>query len=311
MTLIFIFLTLLFWAGPSAAEVVDRIVAQVNDEIITMSDLESMGKTLQAQSGPMPRGKEGQAIQRQMLDALIDRKLTQAEAKKRGLNVSDKELDQALQDFKRRNNFKDDATLNQALSQAGLTIKDLRQQIAEQIQQERMVQMAVGAKVTISEAAMRRYYEESFKEGGGEQLHLRMIKMPYPPGATDAQKEEVARKAEQILNGAKQGAAFPDLAKKYEVSETDMGFISQKDVAPELLEYLKRVKPREVVPVQTPQGIQLIQFVARRTGGAGSGPSFEQAAPEIRRILSAREMERHFSEWVKGLRAKAHIKIML
>ncbi len=58
----------------------------------------------------------------------------------------------------------------------------------------------------------------------------------------------------------------------------------------------------------TPEGIQLIHLLERRTG---QPMTFEEAAPEIRRSLQGKTMEKQFSDWVKTLREKAHIKIML
>lgn len=307
LMLILVFLSQLFLASWAAAAVVDRIVAEVNDEIITMSELEAMSKTIDTGSGINPKGKEGQAIQRQMLDALIDRKLARAEAKRRGINISDRDIDQALEEFKKRTNLVGDAALNQALAQSGLTLKELRQQIADQIQQERLQAVAVGAKVTVSDAEVRRFFEDFAKEGGN-QAHLRIIRLPFPPGATAAQKEESKQKAEMILKEVQLGGAFAEVARKYSVSETDMGFISLNDMPPQLVEYLNRLKPKEVAPIQTPEGFQLVQLVARRSG---TPPSFEEAAPEIRKLLIRREMDKRFSEWVKTLREKAYIKIML
>jgi len=63
-----------------------------------------------------------------------------------------------------------------------------------------------------------------------------------------------------------------------------------------------------VVPVSTPEGFKIFQLVNRRTG---QPRSFEEAAPEIRRMLMERDMEKLFSDWVKTLREKAHIRIML
>lgn len=297
----------LFLVGTGAGEVVDRIVAQVNDEIITLSELEQMAKSVEGQSGMRPGGKDTKNLQRQMLESLIDRKLAQGEAKKRGINITDRELDQALQDFKKRSNLTDDAALTKALSQAGLTLKDLKQQITDQIIQERMVTVAVGAKATVSEADIRRVYETSSKEGAN-QVHLKIISVPFPPGATTAQKEELAKKVEVIFNELKGGGAFPEVARKHSVSDTDVGFIPQGDVAPQLLEYLKRLRPGEIAPVQTPEGFQLIQLVATRSG---QPRSFEEVAPDIRRMLMRQEMEKRFGEWVKTLREKAFIKIML
>jgi len=294
-------------SGGGSGEVVDRIVAQVNDDIITMSELERVAKSMQAQSGQNPMGRESKALQRQMLESLIDRKLALAEAKRRGMSITDRELDQALDDFKKRSNLPDDAALTKALTQAGITLKELRQQLSEEMIQERMVQVAVGAKVTINDADIRRVYEESTKEGGN-QVHLRVIQVPFPPEATAAQKEELRKKVEVILSEVQGGRAFSEVARKYSVREGDLGFISLNDMAPQLADYLKRLRPGEVAPVQSPEGFQLIQLVERRSGPPRS---FEEAAPEIRRALMRQAMDKRFSEWVKTLREKAFIKIML
>ena len=84
--------------------------------------------------------------------------------------------------------------------------------------------------------------------------------------------------------------------------------MSQSDLDPRLAEYLEQLKPKEVAPLLTQEGIQLMQVVARRSGEARP---FEEVAPEIRRILQQQEMEKYFAEWVKTLREKAHVKIML
>jgi peptidyl-prolyl cis-trans isomerase SurA len=304
---VFVCLSQFLLPGAGVGEVVDRIVAQVNDEIITMSELEQTAKATQAQSGQNPLGRESKAFQRQMLDSLIDRKLALAEAKKRGISLSDRELDQALEEFKKRNDLADDAALTKALSQAGMTLKELKQQISDQMIQDRMVQVAVGAKTMVSDADVRRVYEESTKEGGN-QVHLKMIQVLFPPEATTAQKEELRRKVEAILKEVQEGRSFSEAARKHSVSEADLGFIPLSDMAPPLIEYLKRLRPGEVAPVQSPEGFQLMQLVARRSGPPRS---FEEVAPEIRRALMRQEMGKRFSEWVKTLKDKAFIKIML
>jgi len=293
--------------GPAHAVVVDRIVAQVNDEIITMSELEGMAKAMEAQAGPGGKGKLGKDLQRQMLDALIDRKLAISEAKKRGITVSDKELKLALDDIRKRNNITDDASLDKALSQEGLTLKDLKQQITEQLLQERLLTLATVGKVAVSDAEVRRFYDEHTKEGGS-QVHLRLMDLPFPGDATAAKKEEIQKKAEEIIREIRQGRPFSEVAKKHGAQEMDLGFMAAGDVAPQLAEHINRMKPGEIAPVLTPKGLQLVQLAARR---AGKGVSFEEAAPEIRKMLMRRDMDKRASEWLKGAREKAAIKIML
>jgi len=293
--------------GTGVAEVVDRIVAEVNDDIITMSELQNMARAMQTQSGVKPTGQDAKAMQRQMLDALIDRKLALAEAKRRGITVSPKEVDEALARFKQRSNIPDDETLAKGLSQAGLSVKEFRQQIADQLIQDRLLTIVVGTKVTVSEAEVRRFYDEHFKKGGA-QLHLMTLRMPFPPGVSAEQRDAIRQKAEAILSDAKRGESFMQAAGKLSLTPTDVGFVSITDLDPRLAEYLGQLKPKEIAPVETPEGYQLIQVIGR---GSGEARPFEEVAPEIRRMLQQQDMDKYFSEWAKTLRQKAHIKIML
>lgn len=302
-------LALLSLPFPGYPEVVDRIVAVVNDEIITMSELDQMAKLVQPEGGLNPKTKEGQALKQEMLESLIDRKLAKAEAKRRGLTISDKDLDQAVEDFKKRNNLPDDAALNQALSKMGLTVKELRQQLHDQIQQERLATLAVGTKQKhVTDAEVRRYYDEHVRGSGGNQVHLQIINMPFPPGATQGQKEEVQKKAETVLKDYRLGGSLAELQRKHSLTGQDLGFINQADLNPMLGEVLSKLRPGEVAPIQSPEGFQLVVLVARRSGQARS---FEEVAPQIRMVLSRQSTEKQFLEWLKTLREKALIKIML
>jgi peptidyl-prolyl cis-trans isomerase SurA len=300
-------LILVALVGTAVAEVVDRIVAVVNDDVITMSELQNMAKAIQAQSGIKPTGHDAKAMLRQMLDSLIDRKLALAEAKRRGIKVSPKEVNAALARFKQRSNIPDDETLAKGLSQAGLSLKEFKQQIANQLIQDRLVAVTVGTKIMVSDAEVRRFYDEHFKKGG-TQIHLVTLRLPFPPGATSEEKDAIRQKAETILNEVKRGEPFMAAAGKLQLTPTDVGFVALSDLDPRLAEYMGQLKPKEIVPVETPDGFQLIQMIGRRVGEARP---FEEAAPEIRRILTQQEMEKYFGDWVKTLREKAHIRIML
>jgi peptidyl-prolyl cis-trans isomerase SurA len=293
---------------PGHAEIVDRIVAEVNNEVITMSELDQMAKMVQSQAGVTPKSKEGKALKRQMLEALIDRKLAKAEAKKRGLTISDKDLNKAMEDFKRKNHLPDDAALNQALAKMGVPLKEFRQQMSDQLQQERLVFVATGAKkIEVPEAEVRRFYDANFRTGGN-QVHLRVINIPFPPGATTAQKEEVQKKAESALKDYRLGTPLAEVQGKYSLTSQDMGFINQTDLNRQLAEILSKLRPGEVAPIQNPDGFQLLILAGKRSGQARS---FEEVAPKIRQLLVGKAREKEFMEWVKTLRKKAHIKIML
>jgi peptidyl-prolyl cis-trans isomerase SurA len=295
-------------AFPGHCEVVDRIVAVVNDEVVTMSEVQGMAKALEAQAGVKASKKEDRELQRKMLDTLIDRKLARAEAKKKGLNVSSKEVAAALEGFKKRSNLSNDADFNKALAQEGLTLKEFKRQIEDQILQDRLMTAVVKDKVApISDAEVRTIYDTKFKSGGSK-LHLFSIKLPYPADATDAQKEELRKKAESIIKEVQQGGDFQQVARKFSAEATDVGLMAPGDLDPKLAEVLARMKDKEVAPVQTPQGFQLIQVASRQ---AGDARPFEEVAPKIRNMLMQQHMEKEFTSWIKTLRDKAHIKVML
>jgi peptidyl-prolyl cis-trans isomerase SurA len=294
-------------AGTGVAEVVDRIVAEVNKDIITMSELQNMAKTIEAQSGVKPKGTDEKKMLSEMLNALIDRKLAKEEAKRRGIVIGDKEVDETMARFKQRSNIPDDETFAKGLSQAGLSLKEFKQQIADQMTQERLLVMVAGGKVSVSDADVRRLYDQRFKKGGS-QVHIVTLRMPYPMGANQQQKDATKDKAEAIIKAIKQGESLTEAAAAFSLKPQDVGFVSHSDLDPRLAEFLDQLKPKDVGPVITPEGIQLFQLMGRRTG---EERSFEEVAPEIRRILQQQEMEKYFSDWVKTLREKAHIKIML
>ncbi len=288
------------------AEVVERILAVVNDEVITQSEVDQMAKAMQGQPG-MPLPANSKDLQKQLVEALIMQKLAKAEAKRRGITVSDKEVDQAFAEFKKRNNIESDEVLSKALAKEGMTIKGLKQQIADQMTQERLVGIVAAGKVIITEKAVHDFYDKEFPKMSGGQIHLKVLNMPFPPGATEAQKEEIKKKAEVILQEYRKGVSWEQLRDKYNVLIQDMGFISESDLDPELARFLANVKTGETAPIQTLNGFQLVQVVDRKDAKTRS---FEEVAPQIHQLLERREMEKTFKEWIKGQRDRSLIKIM-
>ncbi|MBW1990562.1 MAG: SurA N-terminal domain-containing protein [Deltaproteobacteria bacterium] len=305
---VWVLLLILVWGQAAAAKVVDRVVAVVNDEVISLSELEMMAKSIQAQPELAARFESDRALQRRMLESLIDQKLAQAEAKRRGISVTEEELNQAMEAFKRQNHIPDDAALAQALAKAGLSLNEMKQKIKDQILMDRLMVVTVGAKVTVTEEEMHRFYEQEYPKATGSLVHLQIIPIFYPPGADQAQKDQIRQREEMILKEYRRGVSLEELRNRYSLPLQDLGFISESDLAPRLAEFLRTLKPGEMGSIETPQGFQLVRLVERRSGRP---KSYEEAKPEINKFLLRRKMSQKFSEYLKTLRDKAHIKIML
>jgi peptidyl-prolyl cis-trans isomerase SurA len=289
------------------AEVVERILAVVNDEVITQSEVGQMAKAMQGQPG-VRLPSDPKQLRKELVEALIMQKLAKAEAKRRGITVSDKEVDQAFAEFKKRNNIESDEVLAKALAKEGMTVKSLKQQIADQMTQERLVAIVAAGKAVVTESQVKAFYDNEFPKTTGGQIHLKILNLLFPPGATDVQKEEVKKRAEAILQDHRKGVPWDQLREKYNVMLQDMGFIKESDLAPELAQFLGNVKTGETAPIQTASGFQLVQIVDRKDSKARS---FEEVAPKIRELLQRREMEKTFKEWMNSQRDKSLIKIMM
>src|SRR3974377_1052995 len=178
----------MFWTA-APAEVVERILAVVNDEVITQSEVDQMAKAMQGQPG-VKLPVSGKELEKQLVEALIMQKLAKAEAKRRGITVSDKEVDQAFAEFKKRNNIESDEVLAKALAKEGMTIKGLKQQMSDQMTQERLMGIVASGKAVVTEAQVRNYYEKEFPKTGGGRSHFSGLNISLPPGAPRGQPEE-------------------------------------------------------------------------------------------------------------------------
>jgi peptidyl-prolyl cis-trans isomerase SurA len=285
-------------------------VAQINNEIITLSELEQAMKYSQTKPGTAPPDNE--AYRRQMLDILIDRKLAKEEAKRFGMTVPEKELKKAIDDIKLRNNFADDEALSKALAKDGMTMEQLRQQISEQISQDRLMAVMVKDVPAPAEADIKKFYEENYKTPENR-VHIKVITLPVAPDASAPQQEEVRAQAEKALIEAQKGEDFDKLIKQYSkpipnTPSGDLGFLRQADLDPKFFEFLANLKPGEVVPLRTPQGFQIIKLKEAKMGQV---VGLEEVRPQIIQMLQRELMSKRFSEQLKDARKRALIKIML
>ncbi len=307
----FVVLLHTFWSIPAAGKIVDKIVAQVNNEIITLSELEQAMKYLRTSAGG-PATPDNEAYRRQTLDMLIDRKLAKEEAKRYGMTVPEKELRKALDDIKQRNGFADDEALKRALAKDGMTMEQLRQQLTEQIQLDRLMAVLVKEKPKVTEADIKRFYEANYTTPENR-VHVKIIALPVAADATPEQQEEIRAKAEQALIAAQKGEDFDKLIQEYSkpgpgMPGGDLGFIRQADLDPKFFEFLANLKPGEVVPLKTPQGFQIIKLIETKMNQV---VGLDEVRPQIVQILEREQMLKFFSEQMKDARKRALIKIML
>ena len=310
--------TLMPLKSANATELVDRIVAVVNEDIILLSELNErltpfIGR-IRAQG--FDEEKERQTIYKvreDVLNSLIDEKLTDQEIQKNGIKVDDAEIDKTIERIKAANAFTDE-DLRAFLQRESMTMEDYRQKVRDQLLRARLVNYQVKSKIVITDEDIRDYYEAHPEQYGGKQsYHLRHILMQVPGTASDEERAAIAQAMESIRDRVTDSASFAELARTYSQSPTaadggDLGEFAIDTIAPRIKSALAEVKAGECTPVlDTDLGFQLFFVEAINTQ---EGKPLEGVRDEIHQKLYADIVDKKFLSWLQELRSQSHIKII-
>jgi peptidyl-prolyl cis-trans isomerase SurA len=285
----------------AATVVVDRVVAVVNGEIITMSDLQ--------REEALKKTEDGQD-QRLLLEDMIDRKLQVAAAKNAGMDVTDRELEEAVADIMKRNGV-DAKQFEAALAKEGLTLEQYKSELREQMTLSRAFNKFVRSGIAVDEAEVRRYYDRNLKSyARAEEIRVRRIFFRVPESAGPAETEEVRARAQAAAERAKKGEDFVRLVKELSESEDaafggDLGFMQRDQVISEIEKATRGLKPGEIAgPVLGAGGYHILKLEEVRTPTT----PFEQVKDEITRLLYGQKLENTYRSWLQGLRSDSNIE---
>jgi peptidyl-prolyl cis-trans isomerase SurA len=284
----------------SGSIVVDRVVAIVNDDIITLSDL---------QREEVLRKSDSKLDEKMLLEDMIDRKLQMTAAKRAGMDVTDKELADALEDIMKRNSM-DAKQFEAALAKEGLTLEQYRSELREQMTMSRMFNKYVRSGVAVSDVEAREYYDRNaVLYALPEEIRLRQIQFPLPQNATAAQSGAVKSQAQAVFERARKGEDFMSLVRENATSanpgDGDLGFIQRKHVLPEIEEAARNLKPGEIVgPLLCSGAYRIIRLEEVRTPLR----LFEKVKDEIMSTLYQEKVENTYRSWLQTLRSDAHIE---
>lgn len=300
----------------AGAEVVDRIVAVVNDEIITSYAVEkekaSILKEAERQQPP-PDPQTLVRLDEKALDRLIDKKLVEQKVRELDIRITEEEVRQAIEDVKRQNKLSQESLVS-ALANQGLSFDQYKVQIREQLERLRLVSQEVRSKIQVGEREMREYYEANPGRFGGEDnFRARNIYFKLDDKMPADQVKKVMTTAMSVLYEARAGKDFAELARQYSEEPSakttggDLGTFRKGDILPEFEESLTRMKPGEVSDlIYVTGGLHIVKLEERF---AGTPKPFEQVKAEVEDILYRKKSEDRFNQWVTDLRKDAAIEI--
>ena len=301
----------------TAAELVDRIIAYVNDDIITLSELNERTNALVAaqQQNPFQREQEQslEQMRHTMLNRLIDERLASQEISRLKITVSEEEIDETIARIMKENRLTKE-TLEAELRKDERTIADLRQQIKEGLEQRKLVSREVQSKTVITDEIVEAYYQSNmhnFQEK--ERWRIQDIYLPFYPDDTPEERARLRNLAQEILERVRAGVDFGLLAKNYSQGPGaeaggDMGYFARGELEPVLEAAVENLKAGEVSPdIETTRGIHIIKV----TEVDRSPPkALDEVRESIRNLLYKREVEFRYREWLSSLRERSYVKIV-
>ncbi len=300
------------------AEVVDRIVAIVNDEVISLYELNQATQPYieQVRGSQYPEDVERQLVfevRSKILNEMINEKLADQELKRQNISVSDKEIDNAIEQIKGKRAITDEE-LRQALSAQGLTYEEFRQQTKQQILRAKLVNREVRSKIVITDQDIKEYYDQHAEEYAYEKkYHLRNFYIRLSTFATEADRQAALRQLETVRAEVEAGKPIDELTKSAlqpdaPVESDDMGLFKIEDLSPQLRETIRDMKPGDMTPViEAPFGYQVL-MVEEIVDTAGKTQA--EAAAEIEDKLFNQIVDQKYQSWLQDLKDRAHIKII-
>jgi peptidyl-prolyl cis-trans isomerase SurA len=304
------------WLPSTAhAEVLNRIVATVDDEPITLYEVRSFAKSPQRALFMPQEGAAGMS-EHAILEVLIMNKLIGKEVETQGLKAKDEDVDSYIDRIKAQGKLSDEQ-FKTALAGQGMTPEGYRKQVADEIERALLVNREIGSRVNVTPQDIERYHKEHRDEySQAEQVRVRHIFLPLPPALTFEQSKEVMARMEDIRKRAVAGEDFGKLADEYSQGPGagqggDLGYFKKGQMAKEIDEAAFALKPGEVSqPFQAGAGVHLIK-VEEHTH-PGQEALDKETAEEIKRKLYNEALKQRYERWFQeDLRFRHNIENFL
>jgi parvulin-like peptidyl-prolyl isomerase len=296
-----------------ARQVVEEIVAVVNDEIITLSDvrreyamrLEAVRAELQGED----LEKAIEQIRAQLLDDLITDLLVMQVAKERNFNVSD-DVRMAIDSVKKQNNLESDEELKRALASQGMDWDTWVKQVEQTALQRAVIMSEVNRSIVLDDAEIVDYYKKHSAEFiEPEEYSLRAIylkTLDVPAAEIEAKKKEIDAKVAAGENFVALAEAYGDPPLKEVKGE--LGTIKRGQLDPTLEKAVESLKKGGVSSwVETKNGWYLLKMEDKKDRRL---QSFEEAKSRIVDIIGSAKQAAEMKKFLEGLKKKSYIKIL-
>ena len=263
---------------PSRIIPVDRIVAVVNDEVITQNDLAErvslVVRQLQRQGGQLP---PNDVLSRQILDRMINDLLQVQLAKETAIKVDDATLDKTIERIAQENNL-GMTEFRAALDKDGVRFPRFREDIRNEILLSRLREREVENTIVVTDAEVETELAREAREASSDsEFRLSHVLVTVPPQASAEQIEQRRRRAMLALSELRRGSNFAQVAATYSdapdaLQGGNLGWRASARLPSLFLETLEKLQPGDVSDImRSPNGFHIVKLLEKRGRAAAAG----------------------------------------
>ncbi|HEY5906976.1 MAG TPA: peptidylprolyl isomerase [Vicinamibacteria bacterium] len=301
-------LVVFLFPGPLPAEILERVVAKVNGDIVTLTDFQA--RQLAAAQAARISPERVEAFLRQqnakILQDAVDELLLSQRSADLGMRLPPEVVRDIIEGIKKENNLETDAQLQEQLRREGMSMDDLKRSIERSIQRRQVLQREIEPKIAVSE-------EDSYAE-----YQKKKAEFAKPATVTLeeilVEGEDAREKAEALVARARAGEDFAALARAYSKAPSaknggELGKLAQGEINPEL-EKQAFALAKGAISDPLPQGAGYrILKISDKT--EASVVPYEEAKKDIRARLGEQRIEKEYQAYMATLRDKAVVQIQV
>jgi peptidyl-prolyl cis-trans isomerase SurA len=297
----------------ASAEVVSRIAAVVNKDIITTHQLDQALQEQLAKRERQPSPAQMGALRQELLSRMIEETLVQQRIDALGLRVSDDEVETALLDVQKQNQLTREE-LENAVQVQGLEFDAYRENLRKQILRYKLISEEVRSQVDVPEQEVVEYYRAHLEDYRlAPEVQLSALTFPVSEKASDQERRHILKITGEALSRLRQNEELIQVvagySETYGVTGGELGRFVYGELFPEFVEAIDGVEAGSYTePVETVHAIQILRVDERFPGGLRQ---FDAVKYEIHQMILDQKTDARIKEWTRALKVKSFIDIRL
>jgi len=301
---------------PDSQAVMDRVICVVNNDAITLYELDEAEAHFLYETKPERMTDEArQQLRDRLLQTIIENRIQLQQAEREKITAEDSEVQEQLNDIMKKVNAQSTKDFEEVLTQQGLSLDGIKKRIRDQILVQRVTRRKVALRISVTEEEIDGYINANRgKLETGLTFEARHILFLPEAGQGEDGWAAARKKAEQVYGQVKEGKDFATLAKEYSEDPSakdggSLGTLKRGELTPEIEQAILRLQPGESSPpTRSAVGYHLFHLYAKETL---SGDALTQARSQIRDILYREKYDARLKEWIAEIRQRALIDIRL